>query len=321
MQAVVYDGELLGLDPHYPEPTRASDEALIAVRLAGICNTDLEIARGYMDFQGVPGHEFVGEVIAAPDAEWIGARVVGEINCGCGRCWWCEQGRERHCPRRTVLGISGRDGVFAEKVSLPLRNLHRVPEHVSDREAVFVEPVAACCEILDQVDVSGFEHRAVLGDGKLGLLAAQVLVTDGRPATLVGKHPEKMAIVAGDLIHPQTLTQLKAQPTFDLLVECTGSPNGLHLATELVRPRGTIVLKTTTAEPPKLPAARWVIDEITVVGSRCGRFPPALELISRGTLKLTELVSETVPLSESLSAFRLAQTPGVLKVLIDVQSG
>ena len=320
MHALVYDGELR-LEPHHPEPTEAGDEALIAVRLAGICNTDLEIAHGYMDFQGVLGHEFVGEVLAAPAPEWIGARVVGEINCGCGRCWWCERGRERHCPRRTVLGISGRDGVFAEKTTLPVRNLHRVPDGLSDTEAVFVEPVAACCEILEQVDVSGFERRAVLGDGKLGLLAAQVLATDGRPVILVGKHPEKMAIVAGDLIHPQTLAQLHVEPTFDLLVECTGSPNGLHLATQLVRPRGTIVLKSTTAAAAELPAARWVVDEVTVVGSRCGRFPPALELISQGVLKLAELVSATVPLGEALSAFRLAQAPGVLKVLIDVQPG
>ena len=317
MQALVYDGELR-LDTDYPEPRPAADEALIAVRLAGICNTDLEIARGYMDFQGVLGHEFVGEVLAAPDPKWQGARVVGEINCGCRDCPWCKGGLERHCPERTVLGILGRDGVFAERTALPIRNLHRVPEHVADTEAVFVEPLAACCEILEQVDVTRLPRRAVLGDGKLGLLAAQVLVTDGGSVTLIGKHPEKMAIVAGGLIQTRTLTEVDTRPTFDLVVECTGSPEGLGLATELIRPRGTVVLKTTTAEPPRLPTNRMVIDEITVVGSRCGRFPPALELISQGGLKLAELVSATVPLSASRSAFRLAQLPGALKVTIDV---
>jgi len=318
VQALVYDGKLR-LDTDYPEPTPAAGEALIAVRLAGICNTDLEIARGYMGFEGVPGHEFVGEVLTAPDPGWCGARVVGEINCGCRECPWCEGGLERHCPQRTVLGILGRNGVFAERTALPVLNLHRVPDDVTDTEAVFVEPLAACCEILDQVDVSGLPRRAVLGDGKLGLLAAQVLVSDGGSVTLIGKHPEKMAIVAGSLIHTKTLTEVAIRPTFDLVVECTGSPQGLGLATELVRPRGTVVLKTTTAEAPRFPVSRLVVDEVTVVGSRCGRFRPALELISRGGLKLAELVSATVPLNAAQSGFHLAQLPGVLKVIIDVQ--
>jgi len=191
---------------------------------------------------------------------------------------------------------------------------------VSDEEAVFVEPLAACCEILDQVDVGTFERRAVLGDGKLGLLAAQVLAADGRPVTLIGKHPAKMGLVADTYVTAQPLADTPVEPTFDLLVECTGSTDGLRLATELVRPRGTIVLKTTTARPPELPAARWVIDEITVVGSRCGRFRPALDLIAKGALKLRELISARVPLSQALSAFEKAREPGVLKVLIDVQA-
>ena len=320
MKALVYDGDLR-FESQYPEPEPAQGEALLAVRLAGICNTDLEIARGYMHFRGVPGHEFVGEVLQAPEAHWVGARVVGEINCGCGECRWCEEGLGRHCPHRTVLGILGRPGVFAERTALPLANLHRVPEHVTDVEAVFVEPVAACCEVLEQVEVGRCEKRAVLGDGKLGLLAAQVIAAQGGPLTLIGKHPEKMALVADDLIHPRVLDQLDLRPTFDLIVECTGSPQGLRLATELVLPRGTIVLKSTTAEPPELPASRWVVDEVTVVGSRCGRFEPALELISAGRLKLAELVSARVPLSEALRGFRLAGEPGVLKVLIDVAAG
>ena len=319
MQALIFDTEI-HLDPHYPEPTPAPGEALLTVRLAGICNTDLEIARGYMDFRGVLGHEFVGQVLEAPELNWVGARVVGEINCGCGACPWCRRGLERHCPQRTVLGILNRDGAFAERTTLPLQNLHRVPEEVSDEEAVFVEPIAACCEILEQVEVRNFERRAVLGDGKLGLLAAQVLATDGQPVTLIGKHAEKMAIIANRLIQPQLLAQTPLEPTFDLLVEATGSPEGLRLATDLVRPRGTIVLKTTTAQLPGLPASRWVIDEITVVGSRCGRFPPALQLIREKRLRLRELISARLPLSEAVSAFRLAQELGVLKVLIEVQS-
>ena len=319
MQAVVYDGALR-LEANYPEPRVTPGEAVIAVRLAGVCNTDLEIARGYMNFRGVPGHEFVGEVLEAGEAGWVGARVVGEINCGCGRCPWCLGGLERHCPQRTVLGILGRDGAFAERTRLPLRNLHRVPADLSDTEAVFVEPVAACCEILEQVEVRRFEHRAVLGDGKLGLLAAQVLAAQGGAVTLIGKHAEKMALVANERIRPLPLAQVDVRPTFDLIVECSGAPEGLQLATELALPRGTIVLKSTTAQPPALPASRWVIDEITVVGSRCGRFRPALELISCGALKLAELVSARVPLGQALSAFERAQAPGVVKVLIDVQA-
>lgn len=320
MKALLYDGDLR-LEPHYPEPEPAEGEALVAVRLAGICNTDLEITRGYMEFRGVLGHEFVGEVLEAPEPRWVGARVVGEINCGCGRCRWCERGLARHCPQRTVLGIKGRPGVFAERTALPIANLHRVPDHVTDVEAVFTEPVAACCEVLDQVDVERFERRAVLGDGKLGLLAAQVIAAQGGPLTLIGKHPEKMALVAGDLIRTQVLDRLDIRPTFDLIVECTGSPEGLRLATELVLPRGTIVLKTTTAEATEVPASRWVVDEVTVVGSRCGRFEPALEVISSGRLKLAELVSARVPLSEALRGFQLAGEPGALKVLIDVAAG
>jgi alcohol dehydrogenase len=317
----VYDGTLR-LEPHYPEPQATPGEAVIAVRCAGLCNTDLEIAHGYMDFRGVPGHEFVGEVLEARGNRpgWVGARVVGEINCGCGRCAWCRRGLERHCPERTVLGILGRDGTFAERTTLPLRNLHRVPAELSDTEAVFVEPVAACCEILDQVEVRRFDRRAVLGDGKLGLLAAQVLAGVGGTVTLIGKHPEKMALVANDRIQPLALAQLEPRPTFDLVVECTGAPEGLRLATELVLPRGTIVLKSTTARPPTLPASRWVVDEITVVGSRCGRFRPALELITSRALKLAELVSARVPLADALSAFEKARSPGVVKVLIDVQA-
>jgi alcohol dehydrogenase len=317
--AVVYAGTL-SLEADHPEPGVTPGEAVIGVRLAGVCNTDLEIARGYMNFRGVLGHEFVGEVLEAEDPGWVGARVVGEINCGCGRCPWCLGGLERHCPMRTVLGILGRDGTFAERTRLPLRNLHRVPAGVSDTEAVFVEPVAACCEILEQVEVRRFDRRAVLGDGKLGLLAAQVLAADGATVTLIGKHPEKMALVATEHIQPRALAQLEPRPTFDLVVECTGAPEGLRLATELVLPRGTIVLKSTTAQPPTLPASRWVVDEITVLGSRCGRFRPALDLLSSGALKLAELVSARLPLRQALSAFERAQAPGVVKVLIDVQA-
>jgi alcohol dehydrogenase len=317
--AVVYNGTL-SLEADYPETQATPGEAVIGVRLAGLCNTDLEIARGYMDFHGVLGHEFVGEVLEAEAPGWVGARVVGEINCGCGRCPWCLRGLERHCPQRTVLGILGRDGTFAERTRLPLRNLHRVPAELSDTEAVFVEPVAACCEILEQVEVRRFNRRAVLGDGKLGLLAAQILAAAGGAVTLIGKHAQKMALVANDHIEPLPLAQVQARPTFDLVVECTGAPEGLRLATDLVLPRGTIVLKSTTAQPPALPASRWVIDEITVVGSRCGRFAPALDLISSGALRLAELVSDRVPLGQALSAFERAQAPDVVKVLIDVRA-
>jgi len=320
LKALVLDRGL-HFDPDFPDPCPAAGEVLIAVRLAGVCNSDLEMARGYMQFRGVPGHEFVGTVLEAREPGWVGERVVGEINCSCGTCELCRAGLSRHCPRRTVLGILGRNGAFAERTVLPLVNLHRVPDTVSDEEAVFVEPVAACCEVLDQVDMRAFADRAVLGDGKLGLLAAQVLAESAGPVTLIGKHPEKMKLVAGERIRTQVLEATEVTPAFDLVVECTGSPAGLSLATDLVRPRGTIVLKTTTAESPPVPAARWVVDEITVVGSRCGRFEPAIELIAGGRLKLRELISRRVPLSEAVSAFDSAREPGALKVLIDVQAG
>ncbi|HEX4353608.1 MAG TPA: alcohol dehydrogenase catalytic domain-containing protein, partial [Polyangiales bacterium] len=250
-------------------PSRRAGDALVRVRMAGICSTDLEIARGYMNFRGVLGHEFVGEVIEADDASWIGARVAGEINLACGACAMCQRDLPRHCSKRTVLGILGKDGAFAEYLTLPIVNLHRVPIGVPDRTAVFVEPVAACYEILEQLRVAPSDRVAVLGDGKLGQLIAAVLASRGAAPTLVGKHARKLALARVRGLGTAKPNELDDK-TFDIVVEATGSPAGMQRAIALVRPRGTVVLKSTYHGNLSFDAAPLVIDEITVIGSRCG---------------------------------------------------
>ena len=298
-------------------PDRAG-EALVRVTLAGICNTDVEIVRGYANFSGTLGHEFVGVVEHSPATSQIGQRVVGEINAGCGRCAACRQHDARHCERRTVLGIRQRDGAFAEYLSLPPQNLLQVPDHINDRAAVFTEPLAAACAILEQVALSPGQRVAVIGDGKLGQLIARVLVTTGCNLVLIGKHADKLELAARSGIQVMLLAQLNAASfaSFDVVVEASGSANGLQLALDLVRPRGTIILKSTFHGAVPLDSARIVVNEIVVRGSRCGRFEHALALLAQGRVEVESLIASEFSLAAGVAALQEAQQPGVLKVLL-----
>ncbi len=303
-----------------PRPA-VSGEALVRVVRSGICNTDLEIARGYAGFQGTLGHEFVGVVESAPDApELIGRRVVGEINAGCGECDLCLAGDPRHCPDRTVLGIKGRDGAHAEFLTLPSRNLLPVPDSVSNDAAAFVEPLAAAWGVTERVPISAGTRVAVIGDGKLGLLSAMALSLAAPGLTLVGKHASKMALVSEyDIATVNTAEIAGMENEFDVVVEASGSESGFASALDLVRPKGTIVLKSTFQGTPAWEAWRVVVDEISVVGSRCGRFAPALELLESGKISVNGLISDTLPLADGLRAMELSARPGVLKILLTME--
>jgi threonine dehydrogenase-like Zn-dependent dehydrogenase len=316
-----------------PVPTLRPNWALIRVRMAGICNTDVEILRGYHAFRGTPGHEFVGEIagVAARSEvlrkRWIGKRVCGEINVSCTAygyrplCDFCRSGLQTHCARRTVLGIVAHDGAFAEYLALPLENLHVVPQSVTDEQAVFVEPLAAACEILEQVSVKGSREAAVLGDGKLAQLIARVLCTAIPRVVIYGKHAGKLALagqagivtrkVRGDR---SDLRRIKER--YRLLVEATGSPTGLALAQELTEPRGTLVLKSTFHGAAPVETWPIVVKELTVVGSRCGPFGKAMELLRSGKVDPRPLITRTFPLSDAREAMRFAQRVGVMKVLL-----
>lgn len=298
-----------------PEPRSCDESVLVRVRLAGVCNTDLEIAKGYMGFRGILGHEFVGSVEDGPD-EFRGQRVVGEINFACRSCPICAQGHQRHCPSRQVMGILDADGCFAELVRVPAANLHPVPDPVPDELAVFTEPLAAAFEILEQVHVEPGRDCVVLGDGKLGLLVAQVLHQAGARVLAVGRHAEKLRILEKRDIETCLLADWRGELA-SLVVEATGTPEGFERAVAATRPRGTLVLKSTVAESPGLNLAPLVIDEITVVGSRCGPFPPALRALETGAVDVRSLVSDRVPLARADEALRRATEPGVLKVLIE----
>lgn len=318
MRALLLDQELK-LVEDYPAPEPSPGEALIRVRLAGICNTDLELTKGYMQFCGVLGHEFVGVVERASGAEeWVGRRVVGDINAACGDCPTCQAGRPTHCPNRTTLGIADRDGAFAEYLALPVRNLYPVPESISDEIAVFTEPLAAACEILQQVHVRPTDRVIVLGDGKLGLLCAQVLALTGCNSTAVGHHQEKLDILAQRGI-PTVLEKELAEETVDMVIETTGHPEGYAAARQLVRPRGTVVLKSTYHGTLDADLTMAVVDEVTLVGSRCGPFAPALRLLEQKLVDVLPLIHARYPLSEALSAFEHAARPGALKVLIEME--
>ena len=293
-----------------PQKLRA-DDVRVEVTLAGICATDLALRQGYMNFRGVPGHEFCG---VAREGRLAGQRVVGEINAACGNCPTCARGLERHCPHRSVLGILKHSGAFAEELCLPEANLHPIPEGVSDEEAVFTEPLAAALEILEQLDIACFERRLVLGDGRLGLLCAQVLALDGAEVELVGRHPERGERLPQRIRHrgnPEVLDR------YDLVVEATGAPDVLPRAIAATRPRGTLVLKTTSQAAPRLDLAPLVVDEITLLGSRCGPFDKALEVLAAGEVVLTPWIQARLPLAEGARGFEEAAAPGVLKVLLD----
>jgi threonine dehydrogenase-like Zn-dependent dehydrogenase len=317
MRALVLEHGIT-LQEDYPRPDRPElppGEALVRVILAGICNTDLELVKGYAGFKGVPGHEFVGRVVACPtDPGWEGRRVVGEINVGCGVCPTCRAGRSHHCPTREVLGIRGRDGAFAEYLSLPVANLHAVPESVSDEEAVFVEPLAAALEIVEQVHVQPTDRVLVLGDGKLGQLIAQVLALTGCNLTVIGRHQEKLDLLAGRGID----TRLDGvAESADVVIEATGSPDGFAAALEWVRPRGKLVLKSTYHDRLTIDLSQVVVDEIQLLGSRCGPFEPALRLLAQALVQVRPLIQARFSLGEGGAAFEAARTKGVLKVLLE----
>jgi len=292
-------------------PARPPGYALIRLDTAGICSTDLHLQRGYYGFAGTPGHEFVGEVTASDDPRWLGRRVVGEINLACGACDWCARDLGRHCPNRSVLGIVNHPGAFAEYLTLPEANLHEVPADVSTDHAVFTEPVAAACEILDQVALP--DRVAVLGDGKLGLLIAQVLQLASVQVDLYGRHPDKMR-----LVEPLGVRTVKpgGSESYQMVVEATGSSAGLQTAIGMTRPRGTLVMKSTVYDRVSIDTAPIIVNELTMIGSRCGRFEPALDRIRSGRLILDPLIAARYPLAEAPLAFAKAAEKGTLKVLL-----
>jgi alcohol dehydrogenase len=298
-----------------PRPRRPEGFALIRLLYGGICNTDLELQRGYYGFRGIPGHEFVGEVVAADTPAWIGRRVVGEINLACGECDWCARDLGRHCPRRTVLGIVKHPGAFREYLTLPERNLHRVPSEIRSEHAVFIEPLAAACEILDQVRMPKGAPVAVLGDGKLGLLIGQVLKAHGAEVHQYGHHREKLRIAANAGIETRLAKKLPAAQ-YGWVVDSTGSSEGLRQAVRMATPRGTVVMKSTVHGLVGIDSAPVIVNEITLVGSRCGRFEPAIKLLKNGRVRVDSLISEVLPLKNAPLAFRRAATRGVLKVLM-----
>jgi threonine dehydrogenase-like Zn-dependent dehydrogenase len=318
-----------------PLPTLRRGWALVRVRLAGICNTDVEILRGYHNFRGTPGHEFVGEVVDVRGARshekksWLGRRVAGEINIACAAlgfrrpCEFCRRGLKTHCARRKVLGIVAHDGAFAEFLALPIENLYAIPNTVTDEEAVFVEPVAAACEILAQLRVTTFRKAAVLGDGKLAQLIAMVLGSTGVPIMMFGKHSEKLTLAQRNGIKTRvvqgTAAYLKSgaiKDKFPLVVEATGSPSGLALGIALTEPRGTLVLKSTFHGAAPIESWPGVVKEITMLGSRCGPFAKAIALLRAKLVDPRPLIARTFPLSEASKAIKFAQQKGVLKVLL-----
>jgi threonine dehydrogenase-like Zn-dependent dehydrogenase len=334
MQALYWDGRELSLRSSYPtqkskiedresktvgatgsRPEPGDDRAaLVKVRLAGICSTDLQIFKGYMNFRGVPGHEFVGTVVEGP-TEFVNKQVVGEINFACGQCEFCRRSLGRHCPSRSVMGIFNADGAFAAYVSIPVENLHEVPESVPDNEAVFTEPLAAACEIVEQVQVNPGDEVLVLGEGKLGNLCAQVLRLTGARVTALGKHEDKLRLIKRSGVRTMLLSDWQPKQ-FDVVIEATGSPSGLQLAMSAIRPRGTLVLKSTIAGEHRVSLAPLVINEVTVVGSRCGVFPPALEALSEKTVSVTPMIEKIYPLSEGIEAVAHAGKRGAHKILL-----
>ena len=312
-----------------PLPPLRPGWALVRVRLAGICNTDIEILRGYHNFHGTLGHEFVGEVVrvaSAKDRGWVGRRVVGEINLACAglgfrkKCGYCRRGIPTHCAQRRVLGIIGHDGAFAEYLALPIVNLHRVPASIPDEAAVFTEPLAAACEILEQVNVRAHRDAAVIGDGKLAQLIARVLRAAGLRVVMIGKHTSKLRLARLAGIAAVKVTSPRAQRSneFSLTVEATGSPSGLALAQRITVPRGTVVLKSTFHGAADVETWPIVVKELTVIGSRCGPFPRALALLRSGRVDPRPLISRVFDLKDAAKAIRYAQQPGVMKVLLRV---
>ena len=320
MKAIVFDNELK-LDNNYAKPIPQKGEALIRVKLAGICNTDYEITKGYMGYVGVLGHEFVGivEEVNDDDQSWVGKRVVAEISWGCDdpNCEWCAKKNYRHCPNRHTIGIWKKDGCMAEYITLPTNILFEVPENVTDEQAVFVEPLAAACEITEQLHIEPMSKVLVLGDGKLGLTTALTLNAMNLDVTLVGKHQNKLDIAKAQGVKTELLESFSPKK-FDVVVEATGSASGFEMSMSLTKPRGVLVLKSTVATGKELNLAPIVIDEITVLGSRCGQFPPALRLLEQNKIDFTPFISKTYTIDEALEAFEANKLKDTLKVLIKI---
>lgn len=328
MRALRFDGSLRFVSDA-PMPLREG-EALVQILRAGICNTDLEIVKGYAEFRGTLGHEFVGRVVESPDRERQGRRVVGEINVGCGACRLCHAGDSRHCPQRTVLGIKGRDGAFADYLSLPVHNLIDVPDTIADDEAVFIEPLAAALNILDQISVFESTQVAVLGDGKLAQLICRVIAQTGCNLTVIGKHTEKLARLddlgaARILLSPAIADSVSAagwiaeqalNQCFDIVVEASGSAMGLPMAIALTRPRGVIVMKSTHHGQTSVEWSQVVVNELQIIGSRCGRFAPAIDLLARRAVGIRSLISQEFAIEDGLAAFACAADASTMKVLL-----
>ncbi|MBI5592853.1 MAG: alcohol dehydrogenase catalytic domain-containing protein [Deltaproteobacteria bacterium] len=316
MRAVVWDRQLRFLS-NYPVPGVQPGWARIRVKTAGICRTDLELTKGYLGFSGVLGHEFIGTVESCEDIRWIGKRVAGEINVACGHCSWCLKGQGRHCPGRTTLGIDRLDGCMADYCILPVSNLIEIPAGISDDRAVFIEPLSAACEILEQLSLNGSQRIVVLGDGRLGILCAWVLSTVVSDVTLIGHHPEKLALSAWNGIN--TTRDGKYYSGADVVVEATGSATGLAQAMTLCRPRGIIVLKSTIAVSAAVNLSPIVIHELTVLGSRCGRFHHGLTLMEEHPdMPLESLITNRFPIEGAPEAFHQAARNSAIKILLDL---
>ncbi|MGN6368346.1 MAG: MDR/zinc-dependent alcohol dehydrogenase-like family protein [Phycisphaerae bacterium] len=327
MRAILFDGSSVKFQRNHPDPIPAPGEALLKILAAGVCQTDLEIAKGYMNFTGVLGHEFVATVTALPkgappnDQHWLGKRVVGEINCVCGKCDMCNRGLSSHCFHRSVIGIQGRDGAFADFLRIPTRNLHALPDHLSNDEAVFVEPLAAAFQILRQVPIEKRTRVTVLGDGRLGLLVAQTLARTGCKLTLVGKHESKLSLIerirtgaANNNIRTLLDRELTTARDQDVVIDCTGRAEGFERALQLLRPRGTLVMKTTVAANKPLNLAPIVIDEINVLGSRCGPFPEAINQPAARQIDESPPNPKRLPLDQLEPFF--ANPPAGLKTIV-----
>lgn len=317
MKGLWLENQQLQLRTDLPIPTPPPEEALVRVIRAGICNTDLELIRGYYPYQGILGHEFVG-IVEQGSENLLNRRVVGEINASCGDCRFCRRGKPTHCEKRTVLGIVNRNGAFAEYLTLPVKNLHPVPDSVDTDSATFTEPLAAALEIQEQVSISSDDQVLVIGDGKLGQLCAQTLALTGCDLLVIGRHPEKLANLAKRNIKTALADAVKAQ-SFDIAVECTGNPDGFAIAVGALRPRGTLVLKSTYAGKLTLDASILVVNEITLVGSRCGPFDKSLNLLAQNKIDVKSLIQGEYGLSEGLKGIKQAQQRGTLKILLNME--
>jgi threonine dehydrogenase-like Zn-dependent dehydrogenase len=317
MQALWLENQKLSLRNDIPIPEPNKGEALIRINKAGICSTDLELLKGYYPFKGIPGHEFVGTVEGSKDdPTWVGARVVGEINISCQVCPTCRKGLITHCPQRKVLGIMGKDGVFSEYITMPIRNLYRIPDAIPDEAAIFVEPLAAALEILEQIHIQPSERVLVVGAGRLGQLISQVLALTGCDLRVVTRYPYQNEILTGREIRSIAESGVAAAE-WDFVIEATGSPSGFQLARMAVRPRGTVILKSTYAGDLKLDISSIVVDEITFIGSRCGPFKPALDLLERGLVDPRPLITAKFPLHKGPDAVKRAGHPGEIKVILE----